>query len=474
MKGGFSTSFWLASIISAMARTARADLFSSCMHTLEQLRSGALAGVRRLDLSCGLSALPPEVFELADTLEVLNLSGNQLSSLPHDLTRLHRLKVIFCSGNAFTHLPEVLGDCASLQVVGFKANRIAVVPGAALPPALRWLILTDNAITQLPTELGQRPALQKLMLAGNLLRQLPASLAQAHHLELVRLAANQLPQLPGWLTELPRLAWLALAGNLLGWHRPHSAPIGVVPWQQLRLGELLGEGASGLIYRAHRQGSTAALALKLFKDAVTSDGLPEHELAACLAAGQHPALCTPSGELVDHPQGASGLLLPLIESTHINLAGPPSLDSCTRDVYPASLHIAAPTVLRLAHGMAQAVAHLHQQGVMHGDLYAHNILWNPASGEALLSDFGAATLLPVGQPALSRALQALEVRAFGCLLEELLAHAVPDATHASALADMAAMAQACLSPAPASRPGMAGLAQQLVGLSAGLLTECAA
>ncbi len=137
------------------------------MHTLEQLRSGALIGTRRLDLSCGLHTLPPEVFDLADTLEVLNLSGNQLSTLPHELPRLHRLKVIFCSNNPFTQLPEVLGDCAAMQLVGFKACRIHHVPGAAMPPLLRWLVLTDNAIAQLPTEVGQRPALQKLMLAGN-------------------------------------------------------------------------------------------------------------------------------------------------------------------------------------------------------------------------------------------------------------------------------------------------------------------
>ena len=124
------------------------------MHTLEQLRSGALMGTRRLDLSCDLRALPPEVFDLADTLEVLNLSVNQLSTLPQDLPRLHRLKVIFCSNNPFTHLPEVLGDCAALQVVGFKACSITAVPGAALPPLLRWLILTDNAVTHLPPAVG--------------------------------------------------------------------------------------------------------------------------------------------------------------------------------------------------------------------------------------------------------------------------------------------------------------------------------
>jgi hypothetical protein len=427
------------------------------MHTLEQLRSGALATVRRLDLSCGLRSLPPEVFDLADTLEVLNLSGNQLSSLPHDLARLKKLKVIFCSDNPFTRLPDVLGECKSLQVVGFKSCRIADVPGAALPPALRWLILTDNAIVTLPPELGQRPALQKLMLAGNQLRDLPPSLEGANCLELVRLAANQLTQVPGWLTGLPRLSWLALAGNPLGWHRPKPAALPAVHWQGLRLDGLLGEGASGHIYRAYGHGDGPGMALKLFKAAVTSDGLPEHELAACLAAGQHPALCTPSGELAGHPDGRSGLLLPLIAPSYINLAGPPSLESCTRDVYPHDLRIPLPTVLRLAHGIAGAVTHLHQRGVMHGDLYAHNILWNPHSGEALLSDFGAATLLPLNHGAQGFALGALEVRAFGCLLEELLARAEPAAAHAKALTDLVESAQACLNPIPSKRPTMAAL-----------------
>ena len=55
------------------------------MENLLALRRGELLGARRLDLYCGLTELPPEVFELADTLEVLNLTGNRLSALPDDL-----------------------------------------------------------------------------------------------------------------------------------------------------------------------------------------------------------------------------------------------------------------------------------------------------------------------------------------------------------------------------------------------------
>ena len=446
------------------------------MHTLDQLRSGALAGVRRLDLGGGLRAVPPEVFDLADTLEVLNLSGNQLTSLPHDLPRLHRLKVIFCSDNPFTHLPEVLGECAALQQVGFKACRIAQVPDCALPPQLRWLTLTDNAITQLPDALGQRPALQKLMLAGNRLRQLPESLAQAQRLELLRLSANALQAVPPWLTALPRLGWLALSGNPLGWSaalptpappltlHPSPAALPAVRWSDLQVDALLGEGASGHIYRVHSPAHPQGLALKLFKGAVTSDGLPEHELAASIAAGAHPALCTPCAELAAHPQGARGLLLPLMDARYTNLAGPPSLDSCTRDVYPPGLHMDAATALQLARQIADAAAHLHQRGVLHGDLYAHNILWHPATAQALLGDFGAATLLPPAGNPWRGALQALEVRAFGCLLEELVALVPAGPTHGAALAPLRAMAEACLQPRPSQRPTMAEVAAQLVRL----------
>ena len=93
------------------------------------------------------------------------------------------------------------------------------------------------------------------------------------------------------------------------------------------------------------------------------------------------------------------------------------------------------TVVRLALGMASVTAHLHARGILHGDLYAHNILWNPATAQTLLSDFGAATLLPAAGNPLRSALQALEVRAFGCLLEELLARVAAATAHKAALVD---------------------------------------
>ena len=83
----------------------------------------------------------------------------------------------------------------------------------------------------------------------------------------------------------------------------------------------------------------------------------------------------------------------------------------------------------------------------------------------MLSDFGAGTLLPMDQPELSSALQALEVRAFGYLLQELVAHAnLPGAGPDRTLAAMEALTGACLHTRPADRPVMADVANMLADL----------
>lgn len=405
--------------------------------TLQQLRTGELAGTKRLDLSAGLSEFPLEILNLADSLEVLNLSGNALHELPPDFARLQNLRILFCSDNQFTCLPEVLGQCPKLSMIGFKANQISEVPAAALGPSLRWLILTGNQISELPDSIGQCRQLQKCMLAGNRLSSLPMTMAACKELELLRISANQFSALPSFLTALPKLAWLAYAGNPFCLAQENQALAAhaseQIEWMALQLQQKLGEGASGHIYQASYQQQSVVenqdatfithdkpVAVKVFKGAMTSDGLPDSEIAACLAAGQHPQLIPVLGTIANHPDGLHGMVMALIDPSFHNLAGPPSWDTCTRDVYANDQRFSLKTILAMAYQMAAVTAHLHAQGIMHGDLYAHNTL-KTLEGDCLLGDFGAASFLPVDKQA-TEALQRIEVRAFGCLLEELLAH----------------------------------------------------
>lgn len=419
------------------------------MNTLAQLKAGQLTGITRLDLSCGLTDFPGEIFELADSLEILNLSGNALDSLPDDLHRLSNLRVLFCSDNAFTELPECLGQCAKLSMVGFKANQIRHVPAAALPPLLRWLILTDNHISELPSELGQRPLLQKLMLAGNQLAQLPASLANCHNLELLRIASNRLTHLPQWLLALPSLAWLAYAGNpvemAVDMTGDDTTPN--IPWSELELADVLGEGASGVIHKALWKPAAKAVAVKLYKGTITSDGSPLHEMQACIAAGLHPNLIKVEGRVVGHPDEQAALVMDLIDPRYRNLAGLPSLASCTRDVYAPGTVFSLEVALRIAGGIASVGAHLHRQGITHGDLYGHNIMWNEA-GDCLLGDFGAASFHATAHTLETRALQRIEVRAFGILLGELL-----ERVESGVSDELLALQESCCQPQVLARPG---------------------
>ena len=79
------------------------------MHTLAQLRSGELKGISRLTLRENLTSFPEEIFNLSDTLEILDLSDNLLSSLPEEMHRLSKLKIAFFSNNRFTAVPSFKG-----------------------------------------------------------------------------------------------------------------------------------------------------------------------------------------------------------------------------------------------------------------------------------------------------------------------------------------------------------------------------
>lgn len=436
------------------------------MHSLEDLRAGRLAGARHLKLAAGLTEFPREIFTLADTLEVLDLAGNALTQLPDDLPRLGRLRILFCSGSPFEALPEVLGACPRLEMIGFRGCGIRTVPEAALPPGLRWLILTENRIEALPAAIGRCSRLQKLALAGNRLASLPPEMAGCTGLELVRIAANRLDALPGWLPALPRLAWLAYAGNpfcaAVEADRQREGRSHPFAWDALEIGEVLGQGASGVIHRAlwHDGGERREVAVKLFKGAVTSDGLPEDEMAACLGAGAHPSLIPILGRLAGHPEGRDGLVMALVEPAFRSLAGPPSLDSCTRDVYPAGSVLSPAQALGIARGIASAARQLHARGINHGDLYAHNILYHQ-DGRVLLGDFGAASFVPPGASRLAAALERVELRAFGCLLEELAERCPPDPGAA-----LGALARRCQAPEPARRPSFAEVEEALARLAA--------
>ncbi|KAK3987259.1 leucine-rich repeat-containing protein 28 [Cladorrhinum sp. PSN332] len=412
------------------------------IHDLETLKNGAYkgTGLTSFKLTCPLDSFPNEILELGDALTQLDLSGTGLSSLPANIgTALPSLKIIFLSNCNFTTFPAELSSCPKLEMVAFRSNRMTSIPENSLPPALRWLILTDNLVPSLPESIGSCSRLQKCMLAGNRLTSLPDTMSNCTKLSLLRLSANKFESLPQWLFKLPSLAFLSFAGNSCCSHHSSSpsgvaTPLGLqhIPYSSLTIhSPPLGSGASGIISRADwHQSPTYSedVAIKLFRGHLTSDGTPADEMAACIAAGNHESLITVLGKIDDFPHDhdeVGGIVMQLVPQEDYKVLGlPPSMESCTRDVFSDKTKgkWETPCVLSMLTGLAGAAGHLHQRGINHGDLYAHNVLAWKEGQHALLGDFGAATVYGTGKRREEECegLEKLEVLAFGWLVEDML------------------------------------------------------
>ncbi|MCD9545397.1 protein kinase [Photobacterium carnosum] len=391
------------------------------MHTLEQLRSGQLEGATHLTLSEQLTHFPKEILTLASSLEVLDLTNNQLSHLPKSFSQLTKLRILFISNNNFTELPTILGACPNLEMIGFKSNKITTINADALPKKLRWLILTDNKIATLPEAIGDCIHLQKLALAGNALTALPLSMNKLFNLQLIRLSANALTVFPDQLLDLPKLAWIAFSGNDFNRHQHVTNSLPYVASSDYQLDKVLGQGASGVIslaqWRSNPHQLNNDIAVKVFKGQVTSDGYPQDELNACLKTGAHSNLVASLAQ-VSEPNYLA-LIMALIPAHYHNLGLPPTLITCTRDTFPAEFTLSIAAIATIVEQMTAVISHMQTRGVAHGDIYAHNVLVDD-NANILVGDFGAASIYDDLTLEQQQKITAIEWRAIGYFIEDLL------------------------------------------------------
>lgn len=183
---------------------------------LALIEQAAQEGWTELDLSReDLISLPPEISKLTQ-LKLLNLSDNQLSKLPAEVCELTQLISFGLSRNQLSELPVEIGKLIQLQKLSLTANSLGKLPiEIGRLTQLKELSLHNNLLDEFPLEICQLTQLTELSFSYNQLNKLPVEISQLTQLKELYLYRNQLIEIPIELTQLTQLTVLYLGNNQL-------------------------------------------------------------------------------------------------------------------------------------------------------------------------------------------------------------------------------------------------------------------
>ncbi len=169
-----------------------------------------------LDLSRNELQSLPESFGQLKNLNALYLWGNFLEILPESFGQLHRLEKLYLHGNQLKSLPETFGNLSNLQTLEIYNNQLKSLPETfGQLSSLQHLELQRNELKSLPETFGQLSNLQHLELQRNELKSLPETFGQLSRLQTLDLHENQLQSLPDTFGNLSNLQKLKIYNNEL-------------------------------------------------------------------------------------------------------------------------------------------------------------------------------------------------------------------------------------------------------------------
>ncbi|WP_433385473.1 protein kinase domain-containing protein [Actinoplanes sp. CA-142083] len=238
-----------------------------------------------------------------------------------------------------------------------------------------------------------------------------------------------------------------------------------------RLIQRLAAGASGsVVWRAYDEELERSVLVKMLAGAPDAQA---RQRALEVAALSHPNV----GSVYDvgDSMGSDGSV------TSYVVTEPSAGRSLRRQL--AGGPLPAPSALRVAAGLAAGLSHLHDRGIVHGDLRPENVLLTPDGAKWTLVDFGAAR--PAGRSEVREAItyrapelagetaqSAGDIYALGVLMYEMFTGQQPsptaDATEGGGSPDLEGLpievtkiCNRCLATDPRARPGSSEVARVL-------------
>jgi len=198
-----------------------------------------MTSLRRLNLSNNLLEQVPSELGQMTQLKRLNLSENKLRTVPNSFGGLVSLERFNVAHNGLTHISnEVFQNMNNLYSVDVQYNKLSALPASiaqqnlreliannnaleSVPvnvgtdlPHLKKLILHENRLVALPTQLEGLTSLKHLSLSGNLLEHVPSAIGTLRNLRVLQLSHNRLQELPATVMFMRKLRRVELQSNL--------------------------------------------------------------------------------------------------------------------------------------------------------------------------------------------------------------------------------------------------------------------
>ncbi|RHY32809.1 hypothetical protein DYB32_002230 [Aphanomyces invadans] len=191
-----------------------------------------------------LTALPENFAYNLDSVQKLDISYNELESLPADIGQLHALRLLSVRRNRLTALPASLSRLACLEILDVSSNALcslrlghdttnSTASSWGGLRALQALYVGDNNLATLPPDLSATPSLAYLDMVGNPVSRFPLSFRDCRALVMLDVSKCALKHLSTEFGSHPRAQVVQMSYNMLS-HLPPSVA-GLTAMQELSI-----------------------------------------------------------------------------------------------------------------------------------------------------------------------------------------------------------------------------------------------
>ncbi|KGL86189.1 Leucine-rich repeat and calponin homology domain-containing protein 1, partial [Charadrius vociferus] len=132
-----------------------------------------------------------------------DLSKNRLTEVPTELCHFVSLETLNLYHNCIKIIPDAIVNLQMLTYLNLSRNQLSSLPACLCGLPLKVLIASNNKLGSLPEEIGQLKQLMELDVSCNEITVLPQQIGQLKSLKELNVRRNYLEVLPQELVQLP-------------------------------------------------------------------------------------------------------------------------------------------------------------------------------------------------------------------------------------------------------------------------------